>query len=266
MHASTVEVFLGGHDLEMQVIGELARAAGVPVHDLGLRWGARASAYRDQMAAARAAGKACVLVELEWDLGELPPDVHLVDHHGERAGADRPSSLRQVHTLLGATAGPWTRWHTLVEANDVGWIPSLQAMGASAEEIAAIRTADRRAQGITDDEEEAAERAVRDARSVLDGRLLVVQCVHDRSAPITDRLHPALGGPATGAILILGPRETQFFGCGTAVRALAAKFPQSWYGGALPERGYWGIAKVLDEATLLDVLEPQLRNPAVVAR
>lgn len=244
------EIFLGGHDLEMVEIGRLARKAGVPVHDLGLRWGARASAYATEIAAVRATGRTPVLVELPWDLAEPAEGVVLVDHHGAGAGVDQPSALRQVHQLLGNAAGPWTRWHELVQANDIGWIPFLIFVGASKDEIAQVRAADRQAQGVTAEEEAQAQHAVEGARHAADGRLLVVQSPHDRSAPITDRLHPALGGPAIDNVLLFGPREVQFFGDGRLVRWLADRYPGSWYGGALPERGYWGTDAGVDRAEL----------------
>lgn len=243
------EIFLGGQDLEMQEIGRLARAAGVRVHDRGLRWGARASAYAQELAAALQAGRTPVLIEMPWDL-PAADGVLLVDHHGEQAGETQPSALRQVHRLLGASAGAWTRWHTLVEANDIGWIPALQAAGASVEEICAIRAADRAAQGVTATEETQAEAAIAGARVAAQGRLWVIDSPHDRSAPITDRLHPALGGPAVDNLLIRGPQELQFFGDGALVQWLAQRHPGSWYGGALPARGYWGSSAPLDRKEL----------------
>jgi len=242
--------FLGGRDLEMQAIGDIARSAGALVVDRGLAWGARASHYRDEIAMARADGYTPVLVELPWDVEQSADGVILVDHHGERAGLDRPSALRQVHALLGPSAPGWTRELALIEANDIGWIPAMQALGATLEEIWLIRAADRTAQGVTAAQESAAEQAIANLRWLADGRLAVVQCPHDRSAPITDRLHPALGGHAVGNLLLFGPKEVQFFGTGEIVLSLNAAHPGGWYGGALPERGYWGSDKIQDRHQL----------------
>ena len=150
--------FLGGHDLEMDTIRELLerRAAG-RWHDRGLAWGARASAYREEIEAALAAGETPVLVELEDDVGLDGRCVVIVDHHGESAGAERPTSLEQVFAWLALPPGEWTRWHELVAANDRGYIPALVEAGASIEEIREVRAADRGAQGITEAEERAAQ-------------------------------------------------------------------------------------------------------------
>lgn len=62
--------FLGGADLEMATIRALLDET-VPgnVHDKGLRWGAKASAYREEIMSALAQGLTPVLVELEDNLG-----------------------------------------------------------------------------------------------------------------------------------------------------------------------------------------------------
>jgi len=147
-------------------------------------------------------------------------------------------------------AKTWTRQFDLIEANDIGWIPAMQALGATAEEIRAIRTADRAAQGVSETEEQQAAAAVTGLRWSDNGLLAIVHSPHDRSAPITDRLHPALNGDAVDNLLILGPAEAQFFGRGDIIQALARRYPPSWYGGALPERGYWGCARSAIDADL----------------
>src|SRR5687768_1077118 len=96
--------FLGGRDLEMATIRDWLEAhAPGRFHDRGLAWGAVASAYRAEIDAALTREDAVVLVELDDDLGlasQGPPGrVVVVDHHGDRAGADRPTSLEQVFDL-----------------------------------------------------------------------------------------------------------------------------------------------------------------------
>jgi len=84
--------------------------------------------------------------------------------------------------------------------------------------------------------------------------LLVVRLPHGRSATVTDPL--ALGGGGAEDILVLMPGSIGYFGTGAAIMALDAAFPGGWRGGALPARGFWGIAgeTVPDEAALLAVL------------
>lgn len=143
----TRHFFLGGYDLEMVTIRDLLKHLGQPFCDKRLHWGARASQYRAEIEETLVRGETPVLVELQPDM-DLPPErVVLVDHHGERAGADRPSSLRQVFKLLRLPAARWTRELALVEANDIGHVRGMLALGASLEELVRIRRADRAAQG-----------------------------------------------------------------------------------------------------------------------
>lgn len=250
---------LGGHDLEMLEIGRLVRETlgDEAVLDRHLSWhAATASAYRAEIEAALTAGGTPVLVELRDD---LPPGlsrrcVH-VDHHGERAGADRPTALEQAFALLGLPQERWTRRHALVAANDRGWIPELRAMGATVAEIAAIRAEDRAAQGVTAEEEAAAEAALARREHRLDGGLVLVRLPHARTSPVFDRLALEAGDGEPPDALVLSPEEVNFSGHGSRVLALAAAFPGGWHGGALPVRGFWGHAAPLpDEQAVIATL------------
>lgn len=219
--------------------------------DKHLGWGAKVSACRAEIGDALAAGRLVAAVELEDDLSaSWPADwpaawrrrLVFVDHHGADAGKDRPSSLRQIFALLGCPAVWWTRRRSLVEANDIGHLPAMRALTppASLAEMRAIRTADRAAQGITTVEEAEARRAVAERRTAPGLTILTVSG-HNASAA-ADAMEPALGGPGYANLLIRMPRELAFFGQGRVVAALAARVPGSWWGGALPDRGYWGMA------------------------
>ena len=234
--------FLGGHDLEMLTIrGLLEQEAPGRFHDLELGWGARASSYREPILAALAADTTPVLIELENDLGLPDGPLLIADHHGARAGKEAPTSLHQVFRLLALPPARWTRWFDLVAANDRGYIPALRQLGADSQEIAAIRAADRQAQGITQADEDAAEQAVRNLAIDAEGALTVVALAHPRTAAVTDRLHPDLGGPGFRNLLVLAPDEANFFGEGRIIATLANQFPAAWYGGALPDQGFWGL-------------------------
>jgi hypothetical protein len=235
------DFFLGGADLEMDAIRALLEQhAPDQMHDMHLRWGARASAYREEIEASLKSGHTPVLVELENDLDLKDESLQVVDHHGAAAGRDKPTSLHQVFALLGLASAAWTRWHELVAANDRGYIEALRECGASPEEIREIRAADRAAQGITPEQEAEAQRAVQHTRTLADGDLTVVRLPHARTAAVTDRLHPALGGPGYRNLLIESPEELNFYGEGMLVHALNLAFPGGWYGGALPDQGFWG--------------------------
>ena len=224
--------FLGGYDLEMVTIRDLLKEV-VPAayFDKHLGWGAAASAYQEEIAHCLAEGRVPVLVELANDLGPDAERVIIIDHHGPRSGADAPSSLHQVFALLGLPAARWTRWFDLVLANDVGYIPALLEMGATAEEVERMRAEDRAAQGITADQEAEGARAAANREVLPGGKLTVIHLGHSRTAAAVDRLHPVLGGPGHENLLVCCPDEVNFFGAGTLVRALDARFPGGWFGG-----------------------------------
>ena len=233
--------FLGGRDLEMEAIADLLRAH-VPtdrIVDRRPSWGARASDYQAEIAREAARGLVPVLIELEPDI-PLPVGAFVIDHHNAHAGQDRPTSLEQVFALLRLPKGAWTRWHELVAANDRGHLPELKAHGATSAEIRAIRAADRAAQGITSEEETAAAAAVQAARSLCGGRLTVVDLPHSKTAAAADRLEPILGGPGYQNLVVAGPESVTFFGDGRLIERLRHFFAGGWWGGALPDRGYWG--------------------------
>lgn len=247
---------LGGHDLEMLTIRELLHTH-VPecFVDKGLSWGARASDYRTEIEAALKAGRTPALVELADDMG-LDGKAVIIDHHGPLAGADKPTALHQVFDLLKLPPQVWTRRMELVAANDRGHIAGMLAVGATKDEIVAIRTADRAAQGITPQQEQQAAEAIASAETVCNGRLTIVRLPHNRTAAVADRLAPELGGAGYENLLVISPAEVNFFGAGPLVLLLDQAFPGGWYGGSLPERGFWGHGEPLPD--ILPFLQREL--------
>lgn len=240
---SDLVFLLGGHDLEMETIRDLlVDHAPDHFHDRGLSWGAKASAYREEIEDTLARGETPVLIELEDDLGLDPEHVIVVDHHGGRAGAEAATALEQVFALLERPAAEWDHWLELVAANDRAHLRGLSEIGASVEEMRRVRRADRRAQGITEAEETAAVEAAQKLETCAGGRLLVSRLPHGRTAALVDRLEPELGGPGFENLVVLSPGEVNVFATGDVIQALDNAFPGGWYGGALPERGFWGRA------------------------
>jgi len=253
--------FLGGADLEMVEIGKLlGRHAAGQFEDRHLSWGAKLSAYRDPLLIALGNGDTPVPVELPDDLPADLFDRHrlvVVDHHGDRAGADRPTSLEQVFRLLALPPKDWTRWHALVAANDRGHVAGLRAAGASADEIAAVRAADRHAQGVTEVDEAEARRAINGRRN--DGRLSIVETTSSTSSAIADLMLQDLGGPGYDRLMVAMPGSVAVFGDGAAILDLGARYDGSWWGGDLPQAGYWGMTLLSDRkseelARLVDAL------------
>lgn len=254
--------FLGGADLEMVEIRDLvAQTLGSDaLVDAGLGWGAKAESYAEEIAAAKAAGVTPVLIELTG--AEDVAGAISVDHHNERAG--EPTSLEQVFALLGLPEEAWTRRMALVAANDRGHLRGMAAMGATPQEMEAIRRDDRAAQGITPDEEQTGRAALKAAHALFGGRLFCVQLPHGRMATVADplRIRERAEGRPPRDLLIEAPGEMVFFGTGDGVMALADAFPDGWRGGDLPATGFWGCGRKddlpdLDTATA--VLEPLYR-------
>ena len=131
------------------------------------------------------------------------------------------------------------RSRALIAANDIGHIRGLRAMGATADEMASIRARDRRAQGVTEKDEAEARRAI--AVAERKDALTIVRTASATSSAIGDFIEPELGGPGAENLLVVMPETLSFFGDGRVVRDLADE-PGSWHGGALPARGFWGVA------------------------
>ncbi len=237
---------LGGRDLEMETIAALVDDALGPDHLVDHRppWGATADLYARDIRRAVADGLVPVLVELPPGDLPLPEACLFVDHHGDRAGATAPTALEQVFDLLRCPASAWTRHFTLVAANDRGHVEEMRALGATRSEMEAIRAADRRAQGITPWEDESAAQALSQARTTLDGRLLIVHLPHNRSAPVMDRLalRPDDAPRPPEVVALLSPDEANVYGPGAVIKARTDAYPDGWSGGALPRQGFWGRA------------------------
>ncbi len=174
--------FLGGRDLEMDVIKKLLEEEGVSYSDANLGWGnAKVSSYKEEIEKVVSEGKTPVFVELAHDMN-MPFNFIDIDHHNENA--NRPASVLQVADMLGIDR---TRDMELVGANDSGYIPAMIKMGASKEEVARVRRRDRMMQGITEEQEKEAVRALNESTEVVNG-VYIVRMKHSKTATVADRL------------------------------------------------------------------------------
>lgn len=135
---------LGGRDLEMITIKRMLIDSGFEepesIADLNLQWGAKLSAYQNRF------NDELTFVGIELSQDIVPPPHYInIDHHNENA--NKPSSIEQIAKLLGIEL---TREQQLIAANDKGFIPAMEALGATREEIVDIRRRDREAQGVTE--------------------------------------------------------------------------------------------------------------------
>ena len=218
----------------------------------------------------------------DWPAGT---PVMVIDHHGDRSGEpasvlqvlaalsdqvltdlafeaeegnayDRADALRAAALVREALnlSNETRRWVELVAANDAGYIPAMMTLGATAEEVARVRLADRSAQGITPEQERQAEEAI--AASEVIGGLVIVHLAHSKCATVTDRLFGKYPGGRENLLVLSGDGEVNYFGDGALCAALKEKFPeapapwapekmaQSWAGGSgLGKAGgqaFWG--------------------------
>lgn len=237
---------LGGYDLEMVAIRQLLVEHNYNFHDNHLAWGAGLSAYRDLLNDQ----EHFVGIELIEDI-ELPINYTSIDHHNENN--DRPSAIEQVAELLGIEL---TRYQQLVAANDRGYITAMKAAGASNQEIEEIRKADRKAQGVTEEDEQLAVKSIKENLQ-RKGDLIIVNSLTPKFSTITDRLYPC------DKLLISFDNHFVYYGVGKDKLAVhfnkLIKEGKAYHGGN--ENGFFGLAKgvfVMEEVLTLKAKVIQL--------
>ena len=120
-----------------------------------------------------------------------------VDHHtyGEDDRSNPKSSIEQVAEILGVEL---TLDEQFVSANDKGYIPAMEKLGAelglSAEDlqeiIANIRMRDREMQGVTPEQEAQAQEAVEKLGEIAEKREYIqLDLPHSKISTVTDRLY-----------------------------------------------------------------------------
>lgn len=180
----TENIFLlGGQDLEMREIATLLQEHNCVFYDRQLDWSnATVTAYADLLEK-YGPQKKITLYGVELTGETAWENYKRIDHHNDLNNS--PASIEQIASLLKISL---SRYQLLIAANDKGYIPAMQALGATPDEIAKIRREDRAAQGVTPQEEEMAEEAV--STQTVCGEALVIYSKSNRFSPICDRLWP----------------------------------------------------------------------------
>lgn len=208
MNVSIGLFLLGGYDLEMLTIRGVLHENGCVYADHHLQWdNAQLSNYHKEIDAYMRSEKCGYIygVELEDDL-HLDYNVYRpIDHHNHLS--DKPSALEQILNLLGQ---PITRKYQLIAANDKSYIPGMLELGATCDEIRIIREADRKAQGVTENEELLAEKAICENMD-RKGQLIIVKALSNSFSPICDRLYPY------ASLLVYTSDEWMFYGSGADI-------------------------------------------------
>lgn len=237
---------LGGHDLEMITIRNLLIANGERFFDADLKWNnALLSSYHSVLNNE----DEIYGIELKEDC-QSPAHYHRIDHHNDLPPV--PSALEQVAVLLNLKL---TRWLQLVAANDYGYFPAMLQLGATDQEIEAVRKADRQAQGVDEQDEKLAEISIQQ-NLIKYKNLLVVKSLTSRFSAISDRLYPY------DNLLIYKKNELTFYGEGKkSVTQFFLKYLDigTWYQGG-GEFGYCGIAKGFYSEEKIIIFANQITN------
>lgn len=176
-------IFLaGGIDLEMLTIQKLLDEWHESYLNLHLNWdNALLSRYAQELDAIPS-DTTIYGIELREDM-RAPHNYVRIDHHNDLS--ESPSALEQVATLLAISLN---RHQQLVAANDHYYIPGMLKLNATGEEIAQIRQSDRKAQGVTKEDELLAVTAIENKKSF--GNVTIVEALSFAFSPICDRLYP----------------------------------------------------------------------------
>ena len=177
--------FLGGHDAEMDEIKNLLEQQGYIPFDKGLPWNnALLSAYKEELS--RISDKQIpVFIELKMDC-EYPLNARIIDHHGEQAGKDMKTSIEQVADLLRIQLN---RHQQLVSANDKGHIAGMKELCATDQEIKNIRAIDRKAQGVTEQDEENAKKSVDNHLQEIGDDTAIIDSLTNKTSAVFDIIY-----------------------------------------------------------------------------
>lgn len=234
---------IGGYDLEMVEILKLLKSNNCIYYDKKLTWGAKLTDYIEYF------NEADTFYGIELDISgcKIPKYYYEIDHHGENS--HRTSSIEQIGELLGVKLD---RWQRLVAVNDVGYIPGLIKAGATPEEIKEIRYRDRKAQGVTQLDENLAATAL-NTKEVING-ITIVFSESERFSPICDNLYPV------EKLLIYSKYSLNYYGKNKNIvintyKNSLIKEGKAYYGGD-ENNGFFGIKyKALDFTQLLKIKE-----------
>lgn len=225
---------LGGYDLEMLTIREILEKKGLALKDNKLEWSsALLSNYKDIFTSDSEMYDCIYGIELSEDIAP-PVNYKRIDHHNDMV--HMPSSLEQIAGIIGVELN---RFEQLIAVNDSRFIPGLQSMGASEEEIDLIRRADRNAQGVTEEDELLAQKSIQENfRKEKD--IAIIRSFGQKFSPITDYMFDK-----EARLLIYTDNKLCYYGPGTHTlsqhfKAMIQK-KKAYTGGG--ENGFFGIAE-----------------------
>ncbi|MBF0234808.1 MAG: hypothetical protein HQK65_17485 [Desulfamplus sp.] len=248
--------FLGGYDAEMLTIREMLIKNNETIFDKKLSWNnAKLSAYKDEIKAL-SEKQIPVFIELELDYS-YPEYAKIIDHHNEKAGRDKETSIEQVGKLLGINLD---RYQQLISANDKGHINGMRMVCATDEEIQKIRAFDRKAQGVTQEDEKLAIKSIDENLEIINTQSVIINSLSEKTSPIVDILYEKYCH-----IFIYTPAGTlTYSGTGEIIQKFENfcnklnekdKNLNYWKGGDLPKRGYFGADKPISRDIIIDIVK-----------
>jgi hypothetical protein len=223
------------NDLEAEEIIRLLQERRQRVLVSRQRWGATWTGLEPEIIEQLRVEPGASIIGVELG-GPNPFGAVNIDHHRYR-DEDRfqeKSSLEQVAERLGLELG---RRQRMAAVNDRSYIAGLRREfpDLTAEELAAVRSADRRAQGVTPEQEEQARRDVAGAR-VENGRCLLEL----RTRPISAHFDFLLLERGAEEVLATSPELWQYTGPRARVFREQEWVENHWSGGEA-EAGYFCI-------------------------
>ena len=259
--------FLGGHDAEMLEIRDILKSKGIPFFDKGLSWGARLSEYREELGALLD-NQVPVFIELKLDCS-YPERAIIIDHHNEKSGRDKPTSLEQLAQLLNIQLN---RRQQLIAANDRGHIEAMLKLCATEAEVKEVRKLDLEAQGISDEDQRLARESIDNNIEKIDHIAAIIYSKTIHASIIFDMLYNKYR-----YIFVITPdHKLKYSGDGRMILRLKREYEQLkdqdkdlefWYGGNLPENGYFGANKTIEEEIIKKMVREEIQiNPKIISQ
>jgi len=258
--------YLGGHDAEMIAVKNLIIDYKIPnenIKDNDLKWGAKLSEYKDELSKLTKE-QIPVFIELNLDV-DYPSNAIIIDHHNEKAGKDKKTSIEQVADLLGIKLN---REQELISANDKGFIWGMIDIGATEEEIQRIRKLDLEKQGVTDEDKVKAKISVDHFLERISSDMVIINSLIENTTPITEFIYKYYIH-----IFIITPSNKLYYsGPEKIIRILEDKYSslkkdnskiETWSGGYLPDHGYFGASDAIEKKDIIKLMEPFIEKERI---
>ncbi len=255
--------FLGGYDAEMAAIKEILEKNKISFYDKELKWGAKLSGYKTELSKL-SKDQIPVFVELNLDI-EYPSNAIIVDHHNERAGKDKKTSIEQVADILEISLD---RKQQIISANDKGYIWGMIDFGATEEEIKETRESDKKHQGVTKEDEEKAKISVEHFLTRISNDAVIIDSQTEKTSAVTDLIYKFY----RHIFFITPSKKLNYSGNRQIIEILNKHYEElkkegekieTWSGGYLPNHGYFGSDKALTKTEIIKIMEPFIEKERI---